>query len=212
MILNGFPKSDRQGVHRGVEPPRVVSAYVYDRLQQRAVFIVSIGHERGVVANLKCEHGRRRSNCSICSAESVWKMYRHKSVKRKLRFELTLEQFAEIVERPCIYCGEQYEPRGIDRRNNKHGYTLENSRACCGPCNKFKGVRDEHEFLSVALKIAKHQEALQKQKIRTPVPVPTPGPIPIEKPPVEKLPAAIRVPEPILSQLSLEARRFLDGF
>jgi len=73
-------------------------------------------------------------------------------------------------------------------------------------------VRDEHEFLSVALKIAKHQEALQKQKIRTPVPVPTPGPIPIEKPPVEKLPAAIRVPEPILSHLSLEARRFLDGF
>jgi hypothetical protein len=80
-----------------------------------------------------------------------------------LSFSLTLDQFEKIVAAPCVFCGEQYEPRGVDRKDSRIGYILSNAQACCVLCNRWKSAMIEHHFLFHASKIAKHQEKL-KQK------------------------------------------------
>ena len=164
-----------------------------------------------------CDHDIVRGTCSICSPESVYKMYAYKAGKRQLRFELTLPQFQNIVQRCCVFCGEQSDPRGVDRRDNSRGYVFDNCQSCCGPCNKFKGAKNEQVFLSVALKIAKYQEVLQKQKaVKSPVP-PQTTTEPTEEPTAPsdgKILGQDRTKtlELLQSQsLPLDARRYLDG-
>jgi len=132
-----------------------------------------------------------------------------KAKKRESQFELTLDQFETLIQRGCIFCGEQNEPRGIDRKNNRQGYLLDNCESCCWPCNKFKGIKDEYEFLSVALKIARHQEALQKQKPKTLVPVLTPEPT-VEAAVPSPQPVKLLVAPSVDPTLDPQARRFLD--
>jgi hypothetical protein len=170
-----------------------------------------------------CEHKIVRGTCSICAVESVYKMYAYKAGKRGLRFEMTLPQFQDIVQRCCVFCGERSDPRGVDRRDNGRGYVFENCQSCCGPCNKFKGAKNERTFLSIALKIAEYQDALQKQRavksavppLRTAEPTEEPtAPNNAETLEEDRIPALsqlqphFRVQDP---NISLDARRYLDG-
>jgi hypothetical protein len=68
-----------------------------------------------------CDHGRVRGECSLCKPEQVFRMYKRKAAKRGLSFELSFAQFDELVQRPCVFCGEQSDPRGVDRRDNRLG-------------------------------------------------------------------------------------------
>lgn len=157
------------------------------------------------MANRKCEHDRRHSTCSLCSPESVYKMYAYKAVKRGLRFEIAVEQFLEIVQRPCVFCGESMEPRGVDRQDNRRGYVPENCQPCCGPCNALKGVRDQRTWLAGILKIAKYQEILQMQKEVTP-------PVSVQTTPGQP-DSAVPSTQPRVQDpnISLGARRYLEG-
>ena len=77
--------------------------------------------------------------------------YKKSAKIRNYSFELTKEQFKEIVVQPCIYCGKEltqekrskssngtFKYTGIDRYDNTKGYTLENSVPCCKVCNRIK--------------------------------------------------------------------------
>lgn len=113
----------------------------------------------------KCDHGRVRQTCSVCSPEQVFKTYRYRALKqRHLVFTLTLDQFRKIVLQACVFCGEQYEPRGIDRRDNNIGYNFANCQAACGPCNMLKKELGQQVFLQRVQKIANHQEQLRRRK------------------------------------------------
>jgi hypothetical protein len=67
-----------------------------------------------------------------------WQMYRANARKRKLPFELTIEQFAEFWQKPCSYCGSEIETVGIDRVDSSLGYLAGNLVSCCGVCNQSK--------------------------------------------------------------------------
>lgn len=67
-----------------------------------------------------------------------WMMYRSNARKRKLPFELTIEQFAEFWQKPCSYCGSEIETVGIDRVDSSIGYLGSNLVSCCGICNQSK--------------------------------------------------------------------------
>lgn len=75
---------------------------------------------------------------------------------RNLEVAVSIEEFIEIVSKPCAYCGEKKERRGIDRKDNKIGYTLKNSAPCCKICNYMKKTMTVKEFLNHVKKIAKH--------------------------------------------------------
>jgi len=133
-------------------------------------------------------------------------MYQRRAEKRKLRFELTPDQFEKIIQQPCVFCGEQYDPRGVDRKDNRKGYLPENCQSCCGRCNNFKGARDQETWLAGILRIAKYQESLKIKKAAPPGPEPEQKLEPVPSPQPVKLLVAPSV-DPTLDP---QARRFLD--
>lgn len=95
----------------------------------------------------------------------VYNQYKKGAIKRNLDFNLSKEQFREIITKPCIYCGDslcttysrtQYNGTfsftGIDRYDNEKGYTIGNCVPCCKICNRMKAD----------LKIPFFKEHLQK--------------------------------------------------
>lgn len=69
--------------------------------------------------------------------------------ERDLAWQLSEEQFIDIIESSCHYCGERGSMKdikkdrtisinGIDRVDNTKGYTVENIVPCCNFCNHAK--------------------------------------------------------------------------
>lgn len=80
------------------------------------------------------------------------------STQKKYEVVITLQDFADIIAKPCHYCGEIEGRRGIDRIDNSKGYTRENSVPCCKNCNYMKKNLTKENFLSHVNKIYKHNE------------------------------------------------------
>jgi len=76
----------------------------------------------------------QNSNC--------YESYKTNANNNKRVFELTRDKFNELCSQDCYLCGKAANKplhiNGIDRFNNKLGYTIENSRSCCGLCNFIK--------------------------------------------------------------------------
>ena len=87
--------------------------------------------------------------------------YKSRAKKRDVIFRLTIEQFALITSKPCIYCGGFIEGKdfcGIDRLDSAKGYLFENCVSCCYKCNLMKRDYSRDSFLLHIDKIARHQE------------------------------------------------------
>lgn len=77
------------------------------------------------------------------------------SNKAGREFELTYEQGAELLLKPCHYCGTT-EKIGIDRKDSKIGYILSNCLPCCTMCNYMKTATNYDEFLNKISQIYNH--------------------------------------------------------
>jgi len=77
--------------------------------------------------------------------------YKRKAKARGYEWGLTEEQFKEITQKDCYYCGAKpnnvskhkksngnYLYNGIDRVNNTKGYIIDNVVPCCHTCNQAK--------------------------------------------------------------------------
>jgi hypothetical protein len=75
--------------------------------------------------------------------------YTHKCEMNNINFELTKEQFDEIVIKPCYYCEIIQDKgfNGIDRMDSSKGYELDNCVSCCDECNTMKGALDNSTFI-----------------------------------------------------------------
>ena len=64
-------------------------------------------------------------------------------------FGLTFEDYLNIVETGCYYCGELQEKgfNGIDRLDSGKGYILDNCVSCCEMCNFMKGSTSKDVFI-----------------------------------------------------------------
>lgn len=79
-----------------------------------------------------------------------------KQNKEEYNFELTYEDFREIISKPCTYCGlesDVYNVRewklycnGIDRIDSDKGYTKDNITTCCKVCNRAKNKMSLEEW------------------------------------------------------------------
>lgn len=76
--------------------------------------------------------------------------------ERNIAFELSKEQFQDLVLKPCFYCNSynSSEVIGIDRVNSNKNYTLSNCVPCCKICNFMKGTLSKSIFISQIHKIA----------------------------------------------------------
>lgn len=102
-----------------------------------------------------------RKRCTIQSLRPktpryFFRKYRYGAKERSLSFELSFEEFQEIRNRKCYYCGSD-KKIGIDRKDNSKGYFVENCVACCWPCNKVKGAESSENFIEVCKQVADFQ-------------------------------------------------------
>ena len=90
---------------------------------------------------------------------AVYNRYKKGAELRNLTFNLSEIEFRLITKQNCFYCGiepkkiskskyDVYVYNGIDRKNNKIGYILENSLPCCTMCNKAKRDIDFDVFIN----------------------------------------------------------------
>jgi hypothetical protein len=93
--------------------------------------------------------------------------YKHRATKMEKAFELSREEFDDLQKKlPCYICNRMNTKNhcnGVDRIDNNEGYTLENSRTCCGDCNLMKKILSHEDFLTQVARIAKrHKDRLQE--------------------------------------------------
>ncbi len=102
--------------------------------------------------------------------DGLFNNYRRHARDRSFVFDLTKEQFREITQRNCFYCGKKpsqgkyknsrnhgnYIHSGIDRVNNNIGYVLNNCVPCCKTCNVAKKDLSLSDFKKWVINIYGH--------------------------------------------------------
>ena len=68
-------------------------------------------------------------------ASKMVSSYRIKDNKKGFYCDITVEQMLNIMNQPCIYCGDTNKI-GCDRIDNNKGHTIDNVVPCCVECNK----------------------------------------------------------------------------
>ena len=81
--------------------------------------------------------------------------YKWGAESRGHMFELTIEEFSNLWDKPCFYCNETVSGIGIDRKDNNAGYSTSNTVSCCSTCNFMKGKLTYTEFVNKCLQISK---------------------------------------------------------
>lgn len=79
------------------------------------------------------------------------------ALNRELEFLLTFEEHCKFMDMPCFYCNDEMNAKsktgsGLDRINNKKGYTNKNVFPCCSICNSIRNNFLTVEETQVAIK------------------------------------------------------------
>ena len=100
----------------------------------------------------------------LASMRKLIRRYKSRAKERGLEYDLTEEQFKEITQKNCYYCGAkpknkmhpktnknlyangEYIYNGIDRIDNKKGYSIDNVVPCCKICNVAKNNLTQQKF------------------------------------------------------------------
>ena len=115
----------------------------------------------------------RRENGSLAKGESAFNIVfsdiRRMAKKRGYEWQLTKEQVRVLTGRVCFYCGVEpkqgaskkicngvYLYNGLDRADNKRGYTIDNVVPCCKTCNLAKRTMSVEEFRIWVCNIYEH--------------------------------------------------------
>ncbi len=131
---------------------------------------VQINHLRsGVTSSCGCFQKERVSkNFGESNFNITYNNYKSRAKKYERPFKLTKKEFKSFVEGNCHYCGAKpnnitnhpecighYKYSGIDRVNNKKGYTIDNCVSCCKVCNRMKSSMGYDDFINHAKLISK---------------------------------------------------------
>jgi 5-methylcytosine-specific restriction endonuclease McrA len=78
-----------------------------------------------------------------------WQAMRYRAQQCNYELSLSFEEAARLHQLPCSYCGGVLPDAGcgIDRQDNRLGYTVANSVPCCSSCNRKKGRLEQLGFM-----------------------------------------------------------------
>jgi 5-methylcytosine-specific restriction endonuclease McrA len=99
-------------------------------------------------------------------------MYVYDARRKNNFWELTLDQFQEITQKSCEYCGRPpsqksraYTYNGVDRVDPKLGYMPSNVVPCCWECNHIKGSRLTYdEMITIGKALRKFRNSRPRRK------------------------------------------------
>ena len=110
----------------------------------------------------------RRTLYGGTAFKNLYGIYKRGSAaRRNLDFDLTIEEFGNIIDKNCFYCGcppsnsHSRDRRsngpcvynGIDRVDNNKGYVMDNVVPCCKRCNYMKREMGQEDFIKHIEKI-----------------------------------------------------------
>ena len=78
----------------------------------------------------------------------LWNKLVSRAREKNISLTIDYQLFDSLFNEPCFYCGGLRINAGLDRIDNSIGYTPDNIRPCCWPCNRMKGASTEEEFLT----------------------------------------------------------------
>lgn len=119
--------------------------------------------------NSRLELSLKMSKSPGFAAETMVLGYYQKNArKRGLTWDLTRDQFSELIAKACHYCGEvgsmtktkhkdTIRCNGVDRVDSSKGYVPDNVVSCCKTCNNAKSSMSVAEFISWAKRLVAHQ-------------------------------------------------------
>lgn len=119
---------------------------------------------RGTTASCGCSRGLGYGEAAL---NQLYTQYKKGARHRNFEFSLSKDFFKQITQKDCFYCGEKpirqyahdtcrkgkYTYNGIDRVDNKKGYTEFNVLPCCKDCNKAKATLLQADFFSMIKRI-----------------------------------------------------------
>lgn len=85
-----------------------------------------------------CEDNKESFDKYRRNTKNRFSILRNTAKYRNKEFDLTLEEYIIIVNKPCFYCDKNLENEkghSLDRIDNKIGYIIKNVLPCCGNCN-----------------------------------------------------------------------------
>lgn len=107
---------------------------------------------------------------------AIFLQYKRHAKSRSIPFDLTKNQLITISQRDCHYCGQSPSNlkktkhdqegllySGVDRWDNKKGYTLNNCQPCCKICNYAKRNMSYADFELWIIRTYKHLSAMAEQ-------------------------------------------------
>lgn len=117
--------------------------------------------------------------------KKYYQEYVSNAFKRGFPFNITFDEFNELISQPCYYCGQEpyvhksmlkranmNEPMlkcvGIDRIDSSNYYYLDNCVPCCTRCNLMKNTLSRDEFLSHVHKIEQFQSKIKESSTTIP--------------------------------------------
>jgi hypothetical protein len=116
------------------------------------------------------KYGRKTIKAvGVAALNNLYLSYKRSASRRKLNFNISINEFKIFTKRGCFYCGTPpiqihgdkrynggYIYNGIDRKDNTIGYEIKNCVSCCKICNILKMTLSAEEFLSHVERIYNH--------------------------------------------------------
>lgn len=122
---------------------------------------------------------RRVINSGQSGLNALFASYQKSASERNIEFFLSVDKFKELTSSKCYYCDNvpanvkgqteqgKYIYNGIDRANNKKGYSDDNCRPCCARCNKIKLNMEEKEMWDHLEKMISHRQNKIEATLKT---------------------------------------------
>lgn len=133
------------------------SAYHLSKETSKAIYSCGCKNKTSVIERVK--------NSGYLSVKNkIFDNYKRAAEKRNYSFELTKEQFNDLIVSDCHYCGDKpsmyykygkgksgerytdFKYNGVDRVNNDIGYVKHNVVSCCKICNNSKSTLTQLEW------------------------------------------------------------------
>ena len=121
---------------------------------------------RGGIKGCRCrrvDYGKAKLKGKIRGQLEAFSSCLLSAKRRKINFNLSLEEFAEISDKDCYYCGtppsrtiDKYIFNGVDRLDNSQGYSVSNGVPSCKKCNLAKHIMKESEFYEWVRRVYEH--------------------------------------------------------
>lgn len=170
-VVDMLPGRSREATRQKAQKLKLLAPHFWTE-EEVQILLSHYPLEGGSVADRFPRHNRH----SVCYKAStlgckrqiddvgrILHTYERDAEKRGYCFTLTREQFAELIQQECHYCGSpgnstsyNFTYTGIDRVDSSRGYTPGNTVSCCKHCNRAKWEMSVEEFREWVTKIYHH--------------------------------------------------------